>query len=470
MIAKPHTKDITVFHYGLIGSIFLFLLLTIVGVYYVDKEKNVGDAIYPNVFIDGESVNHLSRQQIKAKYKPFNDKLNKSAITVIYQDNPIATFSAKQLNIRLNNDEIIDRAYLIGRSPHTASRFYQKVATLLNLQKYYFDTEVLYDKGTLNEYNDSVIEKYNKPARNALFTFENGKVTTFREHENGLKVKTNELLAEIDKNIKDLRQKPEPRKIVLHDEVVKPEISLSEANNFGIEELIGEGQSDYTHSIPERIHNLTLAASKFNGVIIPKDKVISFVDIVGDISANTGYKPAYVIQNGKTVLGDGGGVCQVSTTLFRAALRTGLPIVARTAHAYRVGYYENDSKPGFDATIFSPSVDLKIKNDTGAAILIQTEIDEDNNLLTFKLYGKKDDRTVELSDATVYDVVGAPPPVYQDDPTLPKGVTKQVDFAAGGAKAKFTYKVHKGGKTVIDETYYSVYRPWAAVFLVGQKE
>lgn len=470
MIAKSHTKDITVFHYAIAISVMVFLAIIGGILYYMDQEKTVGNTIYPNVYIDDKHVGKLSRDQIKKEFKPITDKLSKSTITIIYKDSPIATFSAKHLNIRLNNEEVVDRAYLIGRTPHTASRVYQKVSALLNLQKYYFHTEVLYDRGTINEYNDTVIEKYNKPAKNALFTFEDGKVTTFREHENGLKVKTDELLAEIDKSIKDLRTNPKPRTIVLHDEIVQPEIKLSQANNFGIEELIGEGTSDYTHSIPERVHNLTLAASKFHGVLIPKDKVISFVDIIGDISANTGYKPAYVIQNGKTVLGDGGGVCQVSTTLFRAALRTGLPVLERTAHAYRVGYYENDSKPGFDATIFSPSVDLKIKNDTGSSILIQTAIDEENNLLSIKFYGKKDNRTVELSDATVYDVVGAPPPVYQDDPTLPKGVTKQVDFAAGGAKAKFTYKVHKDNQTIIDKTYYSVYKPWAAVYLVGQKE
>jgi vancomycin resistance protein YoaR len=91
---------------------------------------------------------------------------------------------------------------------------------------------------------------------------------------------------------------------------------LAQTNNFGIEELIGVGTSNFTHSAPERVYNVTLATSKFNGVLIPKGAVISFNDLVGDISSLTGYKQAYVIKNGRTVLGDGGGVCQVSTTLF----------------------------------------------------------------------------------------------------------------------------------------------------------
>jgi vancomycin resistance protein YoaR len=86
---------------------------------------------------------------------------------------------------------------------------------------------------------------------------------------------------------------------------------------------------------------------------------------------------------GKTVLGDGGGICQVSTTLFRAALNSGLPISEYHAHAYRVGYYENDAKPGLDATVFGPTVDFKFINNTPASILIQTIVDKENNKLLF---------------------------------------------------------------------------------------
>jgi vancomycin resistance protein YoaR len=250
-------------------------------------------------------------------------------------------------------------------------------------------------------------------------------------------------------------------------EIIKPEFTLSTANDFGIIEKIGQGQSDYSGSISERIHNIILASSKFHGILIPKDEIFSFNKTVGDISALTGYKPAYIIKNGRTVLGDGGGVCQVSTTLFRAAINTGLPIIERVSHAYRVHYYENDGKPGFDATVFNPSADLKFKNDTSAYILIQTEIDKTNNILTFMLYGKKDNRIAQISDAKVWDVLPPPEPLYQDDPTLKKGITKQIDWSSWGAKAIFHYKVEKEGKTIADQDFFSQYRPWQAVFLVG---
>lgn len=474
MITESEEKDTNffrLFHYSSLVIFIVFIALIVIINYYTSQEGSIGDSIYPNVYIDNHYVGEKSKSEIEKMYRPQDDQFKKAALTVMYKDEAIATMSAEKLNVHVNYKDVIDRAYLVGRTPHAPSRFYQKVATIFHLAKFNFQTDIVYDKGTLQEYTDMFEDHYNKPAKNALFNFEDGKVTKFREHEDGLKINSEDFIKEVDKRIPQLASTKNKQTITLTDTVVEPEIKLNEANNFGIEELIGEGTSDFTHSIPERIHNLTLASSKFNGVLIEKGKVISFNEIVGDISSNTGYKPAYVIQNGRTVLGDGGGVCQVSSTLFRVALNTGLPILERTSHAYRVSYYENDvKKPGLDATIFSPSVDLKIMNDTPAAILIQTEIDSENNILKFKFYGKKDGRTVELSPITVYDESPAPPPVYQDDPTLKKGIVKQVDFAAPGAKSKFTYKVHMGDKTTFDKTFYSVYRPWAAVFLVGQAD
>ena len=388
----------------------------------------------------------------------------------MYKNDPVATFSGDQLKIGFDSQGIADRAYLIGRSSHFPSRIFQKLATILNWQKFKFVTKLSYDRSVLEEFTEEAKEKYNKPAKNALFNFENGRVLSFRQEEKGQMIEEQTFLKDTDELILGLEEKMVNIQLQLPVKVIEPEITLAKANEFGIEELIAVGKSDFSHSIPERIHNIILASTKFNGVLIPKGKVFSFNDTIGDISSLTGYKPAYIIKSGKTVLGDGGGVCQVSTTLFRAALNAGLPITERTAHAYRVGYYENDSKPGFDATVFAPSPDLKILNDTPASILIQTEIDEDNNFLTFRFYGKKDERKVEISPVTVYDVSPPFPAIYQDDPTLKKGVTKQVDFPAWGAKAVFDYKVTRDNKTTFEKKFLSVYRPWQAVYLVGTAE
>jgi len=247
----------------------------------------------------------------------------------------------------------------------------------------------------------------------------------------------------------------------------KPQIATGDVNNLGIKELIGRGTSRFAGSIPSRIHNVELASSRINGLLIKPGETFSFNSSLGEVSGSTSFQQAYVIQSGRTVLGDGGGVCQVSTTIFRAALNAGLPIIERKAHSYRVGYYEQDSKPGIDATVYNPTADLKIKNDTPGHILIQTIFNRKNLTLVFELYGTSDGRVATISTPRVWDLVPAPPDLYQEDPTLAPEVKKQVDWAAAGAKAAFDYKVERFGETLQQRTFYSNYRPWQAVYLVG---
>lgn len=442
-----------------LGCIYLFLL-----------DKQYSNRMYPNIYIDSYNLGGKTFSQLEMIKNQRDRDLNNVTLSIFYNNQPVATYSAKEISLRSNFGKMVDAGYMIGRGKLNLSILYQRFNTIFKLAKYQLISQIEYDRSPLNDTVNLIEDKYNKPARNALFKFENSRVISFRQEDYGLKILSDAFFQELDKQLEIVKFSPHNLTLTIKDEQIKPEVTLSQANQYGIEEEIAEGKSDFSHSIPERIHNIILATSKFNGVIIPKGKEFSFDDTVGDISSLTGYKPAYIIKNGKTVLGDGGGVCQVSTTLFRAALNAGLTITERNAHDYRVGYYENDSKPGFDATVFGPSVDLKFKNDTPAAILIQTEIDNEKNLVYFRLYGKKDGRRVEISSIRLYDQQPAPPAQYQDDPTLKRGVVKQVDFAAGGAKASFDYKVVRGDTVIFQKTFYSNYRPWQAVYLVGTSD
>lgn len=450
----------------------LFLIIIFVSlfaIYYHFNSFNqiYTDKIYPHIYLDNVNIGGKTKNELLKQTNLKNRVLHNVIISVIYEESPIATYSATSINLHTNASEIINNAYLIGRSPDLKLKISQQIMALLGLKKYSFTTDISYDKSPFYELINISEEKYNKPAKNALFKFENDRVSSFREEERGLKILSYPFYNDLENVIQNLKQKPVNSFVILKSEIIQPEITLAQANQYGIEEKIGEGQSDFTHSAQERIYNLTLASSKFNGVLIPKDKELSFNNTVGDISSLTGYKQAYIIKNGRTILGDGGGVCQVSTTLFRTALNTGLIIIERQAHAYRVSYYENDSQPGFDATVFSPTADLKIKNNTPAAILIQTEIDSNNNILRFRFYGKKDNRKINISKAIIYDQQPPLPAKYQDDPNLKKGVVRQVDFPAWGAKAKFDYKVSIDNQSVFEKTFFSIYRPWQAVYLVG---
>lgn len=239
---------------------------------------------------------------------------------------------------------------------------------------------------------------------------------------------------------------------------------------YGIFALLGEGHSKFTGSASGRIHNLTLAAERTDGVLVPPGALYSFNDSVGDISAATGYNSAWVILGSRTVLGHGGGVCQTSTTLFRAILDAGLPVVSRHPHAYRVQYYEIESPLGIDASIYQPSLDLQFRNDTPNYILIQTSWDLSDSSLVFRLYGTPDGREVEMTEPVITNQSPPPAALYEDDPTLPKGVVQQVDFAAWGATTSFTRKVTRGDEVLYEDVFKTNYQPWRAVYKVGTKE
>lgn len=452
----------------LFALIFLMFFFIFLATYLYSQEKQLTDKIYPNVFIDNIDFGRKRVEDLKNYFQKKNQQLKEVEIFLVYKNQEKATFSAENLGLKYNDEILVRHAFLIGRTPAPLTKFYQKLAAILNLTRFDFSSNLVYDSKPIEDFLTFLEEKYNQPAVNALFELKDRRVTAFKKEKEGLMIDKEKTLDQLQTNINRLKTKFQKKLIVnVFDQIIKPEITLSSINNFGIVEKIGEGKSDYSGSINERIHNIILASSKFHGVLIPKGEIFSFNKTLGDVSSTTGYKPAYIIKNGRTVLGDGGGVCQVSTTLFRAALNAGLPIIEREAHAYRVHYYENDSQPGFDATVFNPSPDLKIKNDTPAHILIQTETNQEKNWLIFYLYGKKDDRKVEISQAAVWDVLPPPEPLYQEDPTLKKGVIKQIDWASWEAKAKFHYKVEKAGKVIIDQDFFSSYHPWRAVYLVG---
>jgi vancomycin resistance protein YoaR len=256
--------------------------------------------------------------------------------------------------------------------------------------------------------------------------------------------------------------------IPLTVQLQKPAVDMREATKFGIKELVAQGLSNFKHSIPGRIQNIKTATASFDGVVIPPGATFSFDKYLIQVVEANGYEDAYVIFGNRTVLGPGGGVCQVSTTAFRAAFWGGFPIVERWAHAYRVGYYE--PPVGLDATVFAPDVDFKFKNDTDAYLLIETVVDEKSTTLTFNFYGTKPNREVKLVGPDVTNVKPHPPAIYNDDPTLPKGTVKQVDFGVDGEDVTLYREIYVDGQLIKRERFFSRYAPWQAVFMRGTRE
>ncbi len=444
----------------------LFLLISFVLIYFQKKYTHV---VYPGVIINGVNFGGKTPEEVKNYFSQRNTKFEDTKFVFTLNED-IATVSARQLSFGYDQDLLAQQAYSIGRSKDITSNIsliFQAYTQGVNLPPAY-----RYSEDVLTKSLAPIVEKNYVEPIDALFSFENDRVTAFRLSSEGQMANTKELEHQLLAKTYSIVSSKKPLTIVipLPIKVLKPKVSTDEANKLGIRELVATGTSTFRGSIPSRIYNLTLAASRTNGLLVAPGEVFSFNKALGDVSAFTGYKQAYVIQNGRTVLGDGGGVCQVSTTLFRALLDSGLPIVERNAHAYRVGYYEQDAPPGYDATIYVPSIDLKFKNDTNSYILIQNYVNPDSEQIVFFLYGKKDGRQVSLAKPVISREFPPPEPLYQDDPTLPKGEVKQVDYPAAGATVIFSRQVTKAGKLIISDKFVSNYRPWQAVYLRGTKE
>lgn len=320
----------------------------------------------------------------------------------------------------------------------------------------------------LSSFVNTFSQNHNRIPQNSVFIYDQGKVEEFIPSKSGVKINNKILSETLSSEITKLIDSPlDSIEIEVDYEKISPEITNDQVNNLGINELIGKGSSNFRGSISSRIHNIGVASNVFNGTLVKPDEILSFNNILGDVSESTGYQKAYVIKDGQTVLGDGGGVCQVSTTLFRAALNAGLPIIERRAHAYRVTYYEQGYPPGLDATVYAPTTDLKIKNDTPGHLLIQTVYDPASAKLDFEIYGTNDGRISAITDPVITSTTPPPEDLYIDDPTLPQGEIKQIDWKAWGAKVYFDYSVERNGEIIFEKTFYSNFQPWQAKYLRG---
>jgi len=321
--------------------------------------------------------------------------------------------------------------------------------------------EMLINSENIQNYIYSIAAQIDTTASSEEFQIVNDRVLNFKPALSGKSLNQNILLSDLTDFILGNSQAKQITLAVSETQVP------SGLNEYGISDLLGEGQSNFSGSIQGRIHNILLSSARISGVLVPPGEIFSFNDVVGEISGETGYHPSYIIKKGRTILDDGGGVCQTSTTLFRAALYAGLKIVKRFAHAYRVGYYEIGSPVGFDATIYRPSVDFQFENDTENYILVQAEWNEAIANLWIRIYGAKDGREIQINGPTITNESSPPEPLYIEEASLPTSTTKQIDWAAPGASVTITRKVIKNGEVLSDDIFESHYRPWQAVFLVG---
>ena len=295
-------------------------------------------------------------------------------------------------------------------------------------KKTYTTTEM----SAIKTFVDDIARKINTDPSNAKLHFntETNVVEELTPHTDGITLNTEKTIAGIAKLLEnDITTFP--KTLELSYAKAPATVTSTNAKKLGITELIGQGVSNFAGSTKSRIHNITTAAQRFEGLVIAPNEEFSFVSILGPVDGEHGYKEELVIRDNETKPEYGGGICQVSTTVFRGAIYTGMKITQRRNHSYPVHYY---TPTGFDATVYIPAPDFRFINNTPGHILLNTQID--GNKLIFNYYGTSDDRTVEMNGPYVTE--------RQDN---------------GAMKTYFTQLVKDvEGNTIIDDIFKSNYK------------
>ena len=283
------------------------------------------------------------------------------------------------------------------------------------------------DNDKVNEYLNKIALTIDQPPINAQLETEGNRAIIFIPHENGFEVKKEQTIKKISENI--LADPPIKKTVIIADKAI-PKISLRQTNKLGINTLIGQGTSNFAGSPKNRIHNIKTGTAKFNGLILNPGEEFSFNTFLGESGPEQGFLAELVIKKDKIIPEYGGGLCQVSTTVFRSAVNSGLEITQRTNHSFPVAYY---NPQGFDATVYDPYPDFRFINNTPNHLLIEAFVQ--GTYLTFNFYGTDDGREIKIKGPYILE--------------------KNED---GSMKAVLTQEIYQNGELINKQVFSSNYK------------
>lgn len=302
---------------------------------------------------------------------------------------------------------------------------------------------------------------------NAQFSIEDQRVTEFTPSQPGRTIDREKTIYQFATTL--LETEETEIDIIVYE--TDPDLVVSDVNDLGIVEKLGVGTSSYRWSPTNRIYNISNGVGLLNGVLIAPDETFSLLEALKPFTFANGYFEELVIKGDKIEPEIGGGLCQIGTTTFRAAMNSGLPIVERNNHSLVVSYYNDPSNgnPGTDATIYDPAPDFKFLNDTGNYVLFQAEMFWDTQDLEFTFWGTSDGRDGSYSAPVVQRWIPVDDPIETETLDLEPG-EETCQEAHIGADAIFTYTVITAEGETMEQVFESHYRPLPRICLIGVEE
>ena len=400
-------------------------------------QGGVGSGVMANgTKVDDLDLSGSTTLEAQTKIKDWAmDKLEETRV-LLYNETEIP-ITLKDLGIEVDHQKTTEE---IERNPGTALPSVLKIDFLKASQE-------LQEK----------LKKFSRPAKDASYKIEKDKFVV-NPAESGRTV-------DIDKLISDIQKVPlsdVPNRMCIPMVEVPASVTTEAAQSLAFDTIIGECTTKFVGTEKNRSVNLTAAAKAMDRKVIRPGETFSFNDTVGPREPGTGYKDAYVIVNGEYVQGTGGGVCQVSSTLFNAVLLGNLTILERVPHAVAISYVPQ----GQDATVNYPNIDFKFKNNTANMLYLRTEIKP--GILSIRIWGKKTDKSVRIERQVEKEMD------YKTekrlDPNLASGRIVQEQAGSKGIIVN-TWKVMRDGTGNETKQFLSrdVYAPANLILRVGSR-
>jgi len=435
-----------------IALVFLFLTGAFFGLIGVSFAV---EGIMPGVYMGPLDLGGLTRSDAEIKLQELGVSLESLPVHITYGED---TWQAPtgELGFSLDVGGSLDLALQVGNSGSVLNRLTERqrvkhhglrIKPVLKLDRQQFESQVT------NAWRNVITE----PENAGFKVLQNGKVAIVPGRM-GTNIDFDALEREITGQINEAGTNPV--KVALPVVFAAPLRTTMDIESMEINGLISQYSTRFDAGQAGRTYNIRVAAAALDGQLIAPGDVFSFNRVVGPRSSEAGYKSANVIINNELVPGLGGGVCQVSSTLYNAVLLANLKIVERTNHSLPVSYVPI----GRDATVVYGAVDFKFTNNTDFYIYMKSEVTGNN--LTVKLYGNTEKTPrVELSSWVVEKI--EPTVVYEKDPNLAAGEKAVKQEGTNGIKAAAVRYVWKEGKKTEEPLPPSLYNPVRRIIAIG---
>lgn len=391
------------------NSIFFFsviVLFSLMSLAAINASFSVTGEIYNGVKVGNIDVGGLSAQAAKNKIATvFLQKTKQPPITLTY-DNQSWAISADAIGLKIDANALSNRAYAVGR---TGNIFFQLQEKYMAINHgHIIPLALVYDSAKLTTLVNGIAQKIDKAPKNASLNYHKGSVSISPD-EIGYKTDVTKTLSEIV----DTMQVKLPFSLPI---VINTAIPIIQAQDLKkIDGLISSYSTEFNTGNQNRSQNIAIAAKNINGILIRPGEEFSFNKYVGLRLEQYGYKIAPVFISGKLTKDWGGGVCQVSSTLYNAALLADMTITERTSHYRPPGYVPI----GQDATVADNQLDFKFTNSSHNNIFITTAIS--GNQLTVSIFGKLSPNPPEIQIVPVDKKVLEPDTIVKQDPGLELG-------------------------------------------------